>query len=362
MNRGAIMLMILLPALSGCRWNLFAPRVAPVSPPVLSAELTAVEVISHVNSQTEQLKAWRCGDTKVYLRMPGLPMPQRLSGSLACEAPGRFRLVAGNVVGVHADLGANEEQGWVYVKPGESMVLTWRHEDSWMLTELMPGFPQLDPAWLMQLLGLEPMVADDFQLEAAPGSSQEMWLTAGGGGLPGVERRRIRVDRQRGEVREHQLCGSADEVLVQAVMTDYRGSQGERLPHQLRLSFPQTDTELTLTLGRIEVNSALSSNLWQPPTGGSAQVVDLRDLQRWSEQQRSRRDRIAGFSRESGEFNSAMLEADENPPAVGALTPLEPQRGGNRSRELESRELEGPAEVPEFDVPRKRRWYWPWQR
>ncbi|MFM7039007.1 MAG: hypothetical protein ACKO2L_14940 [Planctomycetaceae bacterium] len=357
MNRGAMMLMILLPALSGCRWNLFAPRAAPVSRPVLSAELTAGEVVSHLNSQSEQLRAWRCGDTKVYLRMPGLPMPQRLSGSLACEAPGRFRLVAGNVVGVHADLGANEEQGWVYVKPGESMVLTWRHEDSWMLSELMPGFPQLDPAWLMQLLGVEPISAEDFQLEAAPEGAQEFWLTAGGSGLSGVERRRIRVDRQRGEVREQQLCGSADEVLVQAVMTDYRGNPGERLPHQLRLSFPQTDTELTLTLGRIEVNSALSSNLWQAPTGGSAQVVDLRDLQRWSEQQRARRDRIAGVSRESGEFNSAMLEAEENTPAVGAVTPLGRGQTGGRTRDRHA-----PAEAPEFDVPRRRRWYWPWQR
>jgi hypothetical protein len=52
-----------------------------------------------------------------------------------------------------------------------------------------------------------------------------------------------------------------------------------------------------------------------------------------------------------------MLEADENPPAVGAVTPLERQQGGYRTRELD-----GPSEVPEFDVPRKRRWYWPWQR
>ncbi|MFM7056943.1 MAG: hypothetical protein ACKO2P_08470 [Planctomycetota bacterium] len=356
MNRRALLLIGLLPALSGCRWDLFASRSVPsASVPALSAEATVEEIVGHLNARVARLASWRCGDTKVYLRMPGLPMPQRLSGSLACEAPGRFRLVAGNVVGVHADLGANEDQGWVYVRPGEPMVLTWRHEDSWMLTELMPGFPQLDPAWLLQLLGLERLNAEDYELESAPEGVQELWLSSAGGAVAGVQRRQVRLDRALGEVREQLLLGSDDEVLVRAYLSDYQGAPGEKLPHQLRLSFPQTDTVLTLTLGRIEVNPTLSASLWQPPSGGTAQTVDLRDLQRWSEQQqRGGRGRVAGVSREAGEFDSAMLEGDL--PVVGAVTPLDsvPRAVGRGSG--------GVSAVPDFDVPRRRRWYWPWQR
>jgi len=350
------MLMVLLPALAGCRWNLFASRsVPPAAAPVLSAQATVEEIVGHLNARNARLRSWRCGDTKVYLRMPGLPMPQRLSGSLACEAPGRFRLVAGNVVGVHADLGANEEQGWVYVRPGEPVVLTWRHEDAWMLTELMPGFPQLDPAWLLQLLGLQQFHADDYELRAGAEGMQELWLSSAGGGLAGVERRELRLDRALGEVREQLLYGSQDELLVRASLSDYRGAPGEKLPHQLRLSFPQTDTVLTLTLGRIEVNPQISAGLWQPPSAGTAQTVDLRDLQRWSEQQqRSVRGQIAGVSREAGEFDSAMLQGES--PAVGAVTPLDGARGVVRGSAGQV------SAVPDFDVPRRRRWYWPWQR
>ncbi|MFM8476664.1 MAG: hypothetical protein ACKOEO_12825 [Planctomycetaceae bacterium] len=355
MNRRVLMLLVLLPALAGCRWDLFARRPIPATAaPVMSAEATVEEIVNHLNGRVSRLRSWRCGDTKVHMRMPGLPMPQRLSGSLACEAPGRFRLVAGNVVGVHADLGANEEQGWVYVRPGESMVLTWRHEDAWMLTELMPGFPQLDPAWLLQLLGLEPLRSEDYELEASPEGTQELWLSGSTGGLAGVHRQQLRLDRVLGEVREQLLFGSNDEVLVRAYLSDYQGPPGEKLPHQLRLTFPQTDTVLTLTLGRIEVNPTMSGNLWQPPSGGTAQMVDLRDLQRWSEQQRAGRGRIAGVSQEGGEFESAMLEGEL--PAVGAVTPLGEGRGvvGGSTSDISA--------VPDFDVPRRRRWYWPWQR
>jgi len=172
--------------------------------------------------------------------------------------------------------------------------------------------------------------------------------------LAGVERQQVRLDRVLGEVREQLLFGSNDEVLVRAYLSDYQGPPGEKLPHQLRLTFPQTDTVLTLTLGRIEVNPTMSGNLWQPPSGGTAQMVDLRDLQRWSEQQRAGRGRIAGVSQEGGEFESAMLEGEL--PAVGAVTPLGEGRGvvGGATSDISA--------VPDFDVPRRRRWYWPWQR
>jgi len=361
MRRGMLILLALLPVLAGCRWGLFAPRKFPQAPPpVLSAEATVEEIVVHLNARIERLRSWRCGDTKVYLRMPDLPMPQRLSGSLACESGGRFRLVAGNVVGVHADLGSNEEQGWVYVKPGESVVLTWRHEDAWMLTELMPGFPQLDPAWLLQLLGLEPLRPEDYQLEEDQGKRRQLWLSSNGGGLPGVQRRRILVDRGLGEVREQVLYGSDDAVLVKAVLREYEGAAGEKLPHQLQLLFPQTETELTLTLGRIEVNPRLSANLWQPPSGGIAQTVDSRDLQRWSERQRAERGSITGVSRGTAEFDAAMLDGDL--PAVGAVTPLDGDRSAAGAAAQTFDQSADASAVPDFDVPRRRRWYWPWQR
>jgi hypothetical protein len=336
--------LLLFPLLAGCQLELFGRKRPVVGPAVLSRGADIERVAAVVNGGTERLRSWRCGETKVYLRAAGLPMPQRLVGSLACEAPGRFRLVAGNVVGVHADLGANEDRGWVYAKPGESVVLTWRHEDAWMLSEAMPGFPQLDPQWLMQLFGLSKLNPAEYEIETPADVRNEIWLAGERVTEGGVNRWVIQVDLQEGRIREQVLYGEAGEVLMRAELSDYQGEAGARLPHHLRLVFPATSTELTLTLGRIEINPQLSANLWRPPTGGATRLVDLRDLDRWARENPERARMTAARG------GSSVVDAD--PVSEAGLMGEEPEFDTAMVPDMEAE--------PEFDVPVKKRSRWLW--
>lgn len=347
MRRVSRTILLLLPLLAGCQLDLFGAKRPVVGPAVLSRSADVERVAAVVNTGTQRLRSWRCAETRVYLRAAGLAMPQRLSGSLACESPGRFRLVAGNVVGVHADLGANEERGWVYAKPGESVVLTWRHEDSWMLSETMPGFPQLDPEWLMQLFGLSLLNPADYRIETPADVRNEIWLAGERESERGRNRWVIQVDLQEGRIREQVLYGEAGEVLMRAELSDYQGEPGARLPHHLRLVFPETSTELTLALGRIEINPQLSANLWRPPTGGAARLVDLRDLERWARETPQSAHMTAARNRDvtdiAADDNIAAGTADEEPEFDTAMS-----TDANMQAE------------PEFDVPVKKRSRWLW--
>lgn len=355
MGRLSLTILLLFPLLAGCQLDLFGRRRPVSRAPVLSADSDATRVAGYLNSGTDKLRSWRCGETKVYLRMPGLPMPQRLSGSLACESPGRFRLVAGNVVGVHADLGANEDGGWVYAKPGESVVLTWRHEDAWMLGELMPGFPQLDPQWLMQLLGLSPLNAGEYVTETPAEVTGEIWLVREHAGGDGVQRWVVKVDRQEGRIREQVLYGPEGDVLVRAELSDYQGDWGFRLAHHMRLVFPETSTELTLTLGRIETNPVLSENLWRPPANGSVRLVDLRELEKWSRENGVRRGLADGGAGSDG----ADREMSETELPLGAVTPVGDSGSGTAVGRTAAVETEYSGE-PDFDVPARKRSRWLW--
>jgi hypothetical protein len=272
-----LILATLLLTLTGCQTQLFARRPKPVTP-VLSSEITCEVLVDHLNQQTAGLVSWRSSETRVHVRMPGLPMPQRLSGTLACTAPSNFRLIAGNMV-AHADFGANDNLCWAYAKPGDPVVLTWAHEDSYLLSRLPGGIPHLDASWLLSILGVVPMNAEDYELIREPGNGTIASLvdvddTADGGRVQHV----VRVDLVTGMVREHTLTDEAGVVLVRAQMRDHRRVTGAVIPHEIQITFPATRTELTLNFARIETNCSVPETVWQPPGGRGIERVDLRTI------------------------------------------------------------------------------------
>ena len=272
-------LLILQAALVGCRSTGKTAVVHHVDP-VLSGTLSSEELVDYLNSQNKGLHGWRCMDTQVQVRMPGVPLPQKLSGQLACSAPGNFRLTADNFVGM-ADFGSNEELCWAYVKPGEPAVMTWRHEDSHLL-EYVPGdFPRLDPEWLMVILGIQPLNAQDFQIQKPPAGSRNLWLVSIEESASGQPLRRvIEVDTVRGFAREHALVDHNGHDLVRAQLSNYRTCGGHVIPHTVKISFPPQKTELTLSFKGIEANCQVADALWTPPGGNHIARVDLGDYVR----------------------------------------------------------------------------------
>jgi hypothetical protein len=274
-----IFLLILQTTFVGCRTSGKSAVVHHVDP-VLSNMMSCDELVNYLNSQNKGLHGWRCMETLVQVKMPGVPLPQKLTGQLACSAPSSFRLTADNFVGM-ADIGSNDDLCWAYVKPGDPVVMTWRHEDSHLL-EYVPGdFPRLDPDWLMVILGIQPLNAQDFQIQKPPAGSRDMWLVSIEESANGEPLRRvIEVDTVRGFAREHALVDHNGHDLVRAQLANYRTCGGHVIPHTVKISFPPQKTELTLNFKGIETNCQIADTLWTPPGGNHLAQVDLGDYVR----------------------------------------------------------------------------------
>ena len=269
-----IFLLILQTTFVGCQMPGKDTIVHHVDP-VLSKTMSCEELVDYLNSQNKGLHGWRCMETQVHVSMPGLPLPQKLSGTLSCCAPSSFRLTADNFVAM-ADVGSNDELCWSYFKPGEPVVMTWHHEDSHLLEYIPGNFPRLDPEWLMVILGIQPLNAQDFHIQKPPAGSRELWLVS-------IEesadrhplRRVIKVDTACGFAREHSLIDHNGDHLLRAQLSNHRRCGGHVIPHTVKISFPQQKTELRLNFNGIEPNCQIAEGLWTPPGGNHLTQVDL---------------------------------------------------------------------------------------
>jgi len=245
------------------------------APPALSMNISSAELVEHLNSKTQGLEGWRCTSTRMHVRLPN-GMGQRLKGAIACQAPNYFRLTASNVIAT-ADLGSNNHRCWVYVKPGESAIMTWKHEDTALLQQIPSGVPYIDPNWLMLVLGVTPLNPSDYEI-SSPAGSNELWLAAIEEGPSGGPLRRvIKVDVMTGDIREHAVYDSERNPLVRAQLSGYRWYNQKRIPQSVKLLFPQMDSEMTLTFDGIETNPHLPDELWRMPDH-NLQVVDLGEV------------------------------------------------------------------------------------
>lgn len=263
---------------TGCRrWLPFTNKARRIEP-AMSMTIDRDTLVDNLNQHSAGLNGWRSLSTKLLVRMPRMP-PQRLTGSIACKSPNYFRLTADNFV-AKADLGSNASKCWAYVKPGEPAILTWNHEDTELIQQLPLGVPYIDPNWLMLVLGITPLDASEYQLGPAPNGKPELWLTAMEQSPQGRRMKRvIKVDAIEGVVREHALYDDRHNAVVRAVLTSHRPHAGYLVPGQVRLIFPPTKTELTLSFNDVETNPVLPDQLWHMPNK-NVQVVDLGMLAR----------------------------------------------------------------------------------
>lgn len=271
-----LLICFLTAACTGCESPLRQqPEVRHVDP-VLSMSTSRAELVDYLNQQSHGLQGWRCMSTKLRVSLPGMPA-QRLSGYIACKSPNYFRLTADNVI-AKADLGSNNAHCWVYVRPGEAAVMTWKHEDTKLLQQIPSGVPFIDPNWLMLVLGISPLKADDYELSRGPTSRPELWLSAIEDSASGRPLRRvIKVDTVNGVTREHAVYDSEGNPLVRAMLSKHQRRNGHLIPTSVKLLFPQVDTELTLAFNGIETNPELPDHLWHLPDE-NVRVVDLGDM------------------------------------------------------------------------------------
>ena len=317
-----ILLLILQATLVGCLTTGKAPLVQklPVDP-VLSHTLSCEELVDYLNVQNQGLHGWKCMETQVHVSMPGLPLPQKLSGALSCSGPSNFRLTADNFVAM-ADVGSNAKLSWSYFKPGEPVVMTWHHEDAHLLEYIPGNFPRLDPAWLMVILGVQPLDAQDFQIQKPPTGSKELWLVSIEESASGQPLRRvIKVDTVRGFAREHSLIDHNGAHLLRVTLSNHRTCGSHVIPHAIKISFPPQKTELTLSFKGIETNCPIDDGLWTPPGGDRLAKVDLGDYVRRTHADIPPRQKPDGQSRADVPQIDTMLDGSPRRPRVDSVEP-----------------------------------------
>lgn len=343
-------LLVITTVSSGCQsiWK----KEEPYRAPVLSMSLSGEELVHHLNSQRRGLDGWRSGSTVMWVKLPKTP-PVRLEGVIACRAPQYFRLIADTLI-AEADLGSNASRCWMYVRPGDPSILTWRHEETKLLYHLPTGLPYIDPNWLMMILGIKPLDSNDYEVARGPDGSQELWLWAVEDCPDGRPMRRvIKVDTVHGVVREHGVYDSEGRTIMQAKISRHRSFDGHQIPTHVKLSFPQVDAEMSLTFRGIETNPHLPDDLWKIPDKN----MQVRDIGRFAREYVQRHGGASG-SRPPSQSPRVRLEQPQfDPPTRSAFRSEDESVFPIRSESIEEPVWDQPASrtrqashsVPDFE-------------
>lgn len=245
-------------------------------PCVLSSDPTLTEVVDHLNSNIGLVHGWRSTDVSIQAAQGG-GMSVRLSALIAVEQTRRFRLSARSPFGNEADLGSNDKQFWFWMKRNDPhRVYTVRHDEI-QLAQNRINIP-FQPDWLMEVLGVIPIVASEFELHPDLTDSGVLTLVSERVSPTGQPVRRvILVDKCRGHIVAHSLYDASNELIAKADLSRYEpdAASGATLAHRVQLNWPQAGLQMTMNMGRIEVNPvAVSEQTWQPNMS-HIQHVDL---------------------------------------------------------------------------------------
>lgn len=267
MKTGGLLLLcfILLAGVSGCAMQQYL--ASPFRPRcVLPPEITEQQLIAWLNQQTAQVRNWRSTNVRVSSSSGGIPV--RLSAVLAVERPANFRMMAKSIAGREADMGANAEQFWFWMRRTEPRHVFTVHRTQMAAVRQQMQMP-LDPDWLMQVLGVMPLPEGDVFLQPREPDSNLLALVVEGFSPTGEPVRRvIQVDACHGRVITQSLHDSRGQLLARATFNDYRPCSGSEilLAHRIEFDWPQTGAAMTLTIGSIDVNNAaLPEQLWTIP-------------------------------------------------------------------------------------------------
>jgi len=160
------------------------------------------------------------------------------------------------------------------IRPGPPQLFTVSHEDTRLVQQHFP-IP-FDPDWMMDVLGVRPINAENVTLQPCRPGSLELHLTQRYLSPAGRSFQRVRVvDRRVGQVVEHRLIDEAGTLVASTELSDHRSVGPAVLPHHLRLRLPQTKTSLAIQIDQIDHRSSIDPGLWTVPRKKGIHVVDL---------------------------------------------------------------------------------------
>lgn len=257
--------------------NPFGPP-GPAAPQVLIDGAARDQIIAAVNQNSSRIRSLSV--TGASITIPdtlGLPL---LSGNIAAERPGRFRLTAGTAItGQEIDLGSNDELFWIWIRRNQPPAVYICRHDRFATSNIRQVMP-IEPSWLLSALGMvdiDPAQVYDGPLPRGDGTVElKTWLPSSFGRLNRV----IVIDARRAwVVEQHIYDESGAKLLASSVAETHRYYPAEQvsLPDRLSIKLPPSGINLRIDLGAMQINQlpANPSQLWALPTFAGFQQYDL---------------------------------------------------------------------------------------
>jgi hypothetical protein len=257
--------------------NPFATPV-PMAPMVLMEGATREQIVAAVNQNSARIQSLTVtGATITVPDMLGLPL---LSGNIAAERPGRFRLTAGTAVtGPEIDLGSNDELFWLWVRRNQPPGVYYCRHAQFATSNIRQMMP-VEPSWLLAALGMvdiDPASVFNGPVPHGAGMVElRTWLPSASGTLQRV----LVIDARRALVVEQHVYDQAGRTLLASAVAEshqYYELEKIALPQAVSIRLPTANLALRINLGNVRINqlSADRAQLWTMPTFDGSPQYDL---------------------------------------------------------------------------------------
>jgi hypothetical protein len=249
----------------------YNPFVAPgpAAPQVLQPGATREQIVAAVNQNSSRVRSLSVSNASITIpNMLALPL---LSGNIAAERPGRFRLTAGTIGGPELDLGSNDELFWLWVRRNQPPAVYYCRHAQFANSNIRQMLP-VEPSWLLSALGMvdiDPASVFDGPVPSARGAGTvelRTWLPSAGGRLQRV----LLIDATRAwVVEQHIYDQGGTKLLASARAESHRHYEAEQvsLPERISIELPATNLKLAINLGQMQINQLQGdrAQLWTLP-------------------------------------------------------------------------------------------------
>jgi hypothetical protein len=251
----------------------------PAAPQILMEGATRDQIVAAVNQNSSRIQSITAtGVTITIPDMLGLPL---LSGNIAAERPGRFRLTAGTIAGQELDIGSNDELFWMWVRRNQPPAVYFCRHVQFANSNIRQFMP-IEPSWLLAAMGIvdiDPASVFDGPLPSARGQGTvelRSWLPSASGRLQRV----TVVDARRAWVVEQDIYDQSGTTLLASARADshrYYEREQVSLPDRVTIQLPTANLRMTINLGPVQINqlAADRGQLWTLPTFDGYPRYDL---------------------------------------------------------------------------------------
>jgi hypothetical protein len=248
--------------------NPFVPP-GPSAPQVLAEGATRDQIIAAVNQNSTRIQSLSV--TGATITIPGTLGLPILSGNIAAERPGRFRLTAGTAIsGQEIDLGSNDELFWMWVRRNQPPAVYICRHDQFAGSNIRQIMP-VEPKWLLAALGMvdiDPASVIDGPHPHGIGMVElRTWLPSASGNLQRV----LVIDARRAWVVEQHVYDPTGTTLLASAVAEshqYLELQQVSLPQRVAISLPTANLNFKIELAAVQVNQLTGDRqqLWALPT------------------------------------------------------------------------------------------------